>query len=51
VKEGAEKDEIIRKLHEHRIEKVLVVDDKFQLRGLVTFKDIQKASTSPCLQG
>ncbi|HSJ47804.1 MAG TPA: IMP dehydrogenase [Gammaproteobacteria bacterium] len=47
VKEGAEKDEIIRLLHEHRIEKVLVVDDKFQLRGLVTVKDIQKASDKP----
>jgi IMP dehydrogenase len=47
VKEGAEKDEIIRLLHEHRIEKVLVVDDQFQLRGLVTVKDIQKASDKP----
>ena len=47
VKEGAEKDEIIRLLHEHRIEKVLVVDDRFQLRGLVTVKDIQKASDKP----
>jgi IMP dehydrogenase len=33
VREGAEKDEIVRLLHKHRIEKVLVVDDKFQLRG------------------
>ena len=47
VREGAEKDEIIRLLHEHRIEKVLVVDDRFQLRGLVTVKDIQKASDKP----
>jgi len=47
VKEGAERDEILRLLHEHRIEKVLVVNDKFQLRGLVTVKDIQKAEQFP----
>lgn len=47
VREGAEKDEIQALLHEHRIEKVLVVNDKFQLRGLVTVKDIQKATEYP----
>ncbi len=47
VKEGAEKKEILSLLHENRIEKVLVVDDKFHLRGLVTVKDIQKASEYP----
>ena len=47
VKEGAEKDEILKLLHEHRIEKLLVVDDKFQLRGMVTVKDIQKAKEFP----
>ncbi|MCK4864594.1 MAG: IMP dehydrogenase [Gammaproteobacteria bacterium] len=47
VKEGAEKKEILSLLHEHRIEKVLVVDDHFHLRGLVTVKDIQKASEYP----
>lgn len=47
VKEGAERDEVIRLLHQHRIEKVLVVDDDFQLRGLITVKDIQKASDKP----
>ena len=47
VKEGAESDEILKLLHENRIEKVLVVDDKFKLRGLVTVKDIQKASEYP----
>jgi IMP dehydrogenase len=47
VKEGAERDEVIKLLHEHRIEKVLVVDDGFQLRGLITVKDIQKASEKP----
>ncbi len=47
VKEGAERDEIQALLHEHRIEKVLVVNDKFQLRGLITVKDIQKATEYP----
>ena len=47
VEEGAETSEITALLHEHRIEKVLVVNDKFQLRGLVTVKDIQKAHEFP----
>ena len=47
VKEGAEKEEVLKLLHEHRIEKVLVVDDRYQLRGLITVKDIQKASDKP----
>jgi IMP dehydrogenase len=47
VKEGAERDEIQKLLHEHRIEKVLVVGDNFELRGLVTVKDIQKARDWP----
>ena len=47
VKEGAERDEVIRLLHQYRIEKVLVVDDNFQLRGMITVKDIQKASDKP----
>ena len=47
VQEGAERDEILKLLHEHRIEKVLVVNDNFQLRGLVTVKDIQKAKENP----
>ena len=47
VKEGAEREEILRLLHEHRIEKVLVVDDQFRLRGLITVKDIQKAKENP----
>lgn len=47
VHEGASRDEVIRLLHEHRIEKVLVVDDDFRLRGLITVKDIQKASDKP----
>jgi IMP dehydrogenase len=47
VKEGATRDEIQKLLHEHRIEKVLVVDEKFGLKGLVTVKDIQKSSEFP----
>jgi IMP dehydrogenase len=47
VREGANKGEIVAKLHEHRIEKLLVVNGGFQLRGLITVKDIQKASEFP----
>ena len=47
VKEGATRDEIQKLLHQHRIEKVLVVDDRFGLRGQVTVKDIQKSSEYP----
>ena len=47
VKEGAGEDEIIGLLHKHRIEKVLVVNDAFELRGLITVKDIQKAHDNP----
>lgn len=47
VKEGASKEEIQSLLHEHRIEKVLVVDDAFNLKGLVTVKDIQKSTDHP----
>jgi len=47
VNEGAENEEIIALLHKHRIEKILVVDKKFQLRGLVTVKDIQKSLEFP----
>ncbi len=47
VKEGASDEEIIGLLHKHRIEKVLVVNDDFELRGLITVKDIQKAQDNP----
>jgi IMP dehydrogenase len=47
VKEGAGEDEVLALLHKHRIEKVLVVDDAFRLRGLITVKDIQKARDNP----
>jgi len=47
VKEGASKEKIISLLHKHRIEKILVVNDDFHLRGMVTVKDIQKATDKP----
>jgi IMP dehydrogenase len=47
VKEGATREEILKLLHQHRIEKLLVVDEKFGLKGLVTVKDIQKSSEYP----
>ena len=47
VKEGANKDEIIHLLHKHRIEKLLVVNENFQLRGMITVKDIQKSTDFP----
>jgi IMP dehydrogenase len=47
VNEGAAEDEVLALLHKHRIEKVLVVDDAFRLRGLITVKDIQKARDNP----
>jgi IMP dehydrogenase len=47
VLEDASKDEIKELLHKHRIEKILVVNDKFQLAGLITVKDMQKASEYP----
>ena len=47
VKEGASREEVITLLHKHRIEKVLVVNDKFQLRGMITVKDIQKSAEFP----
>ena len=47
VKEGASDDEVMALLHRHRIEKVLVVNDDFQLKGLITVKDIQKKTDNP----
>ncbi|MEQ6342329.1 MAG: IMP dehydrogenase [Gammaproteobacteria bacterium] len=47
VREGAGRDEVVALLHKHRIEKILVVNDRFQLRGMITVKDIQKAKEKP----
>jgi IMP dehydrogenase len=47
VEENASKEEVRALLHKHRIEKVLVVNNKFQLAGLITVKDMQKALEFP----
>jgi IMP dehydrogenase len=47
VGENASREEVLLKLHKHRIEKVPVVDAKGQLRGMITVKDIQKARDYP----
>ena len=47
VLEGAGKAEVMSLLHKHRIEKVLVVNEHFALRGLITAKDFQKATDYP----
>lgn len=47
VQENTDKDTVLSLLHEHRIEKVLVVDKQFHLQGMVTVKDIQKSSDNP----
>ena len=47
VREGASREEVRSLLHKHRIEKLLVVNDAFYLRGLITVKDIQKAKENP----
>ena len=47
VKEGAALDEAKKLMHQHRVERVLVVDDAFRLCGLMTVKDIIKAGEHP----
>jgi IMP dehydrogenase len=47
VKEGASLEEATALLHKYRLERVLVVNDAFELKGLVTVKDIQKATEHP----
>jgi len=47
VVEGADEEEVVSLLHQHRIEKVLVVGDNFELRGMITAKDFQKAKDFP----
>ena len=47
AKPGIGLDEAKETLHRHRIEKLLVVDDKFQLKGLITVKDIEKKTQYP----
>ena len=47
VKEGADSEEVKDLLHKHKIEKILVVNDKFELCGMITMKDIRKAEAFP----
>ena len=47
VKEGAALEEAMRLMHKHRLERVLVVNGEFHLRGLITVKDILKSSEHP----
>jgi IMP dehydrogenase len=47
VKEGVSSEEAMSLLHEHRLERLLVVNDNFELRGLITVKDILKSSEHP----
>jgi IMP dehydrogenase len=47
VRENAPREEVLGLFHRHRIEKVLVVDDQHQLKGMITVKDIQKATERP----
>jgi IMP dehydrogenase len=47
VKEGAGLDEAKALMHKHRLERVLVINENWELRGLMTVKDIQKASDHP----
>ena len=47
VTADANPDEVMDLMHEHRIEKILVVDDAFRLTGLITVKDFQKAKSKP----
>ena len=47
VKEGASAETVKELLHRHRIEKILVVNDNFDLRGMITVKDFSKSETFP----
>lgn len=47
VNEKASKEEVMRLLHQHRLERLLVIDNNDQLKGLITVKDIQKSSDHP----
>jgi IMP dehydrogenase len=47
VQEGASKEEVMKLLHQHRLERLLVIDKQDHLKGLITVKDIQKSSDHP----
>ena len=47
VHEKASREEVMKKLHDYRIERLLVVDDDFNLKGMITVKDMMKSSEHP----
>lgn len=47
VRDGASREEAMQLMHKHRLERVLVVDEEFRLKGLVTVKDILKETENP----
>lgn len=47
VKEKVKRDEVLELLHEHRLERLLVVNDDFKLKGMITVKDMEKSSEHP----
>src|SRR4051812_10473376 len=47
VREGSSREDAVKLMHQHRLERVLMVDDEFHLKGLVTVKDILKESEHP----
>ena len=47
VREGTTREQAMQLLHKHRLERVLVINDAFELKGLITVKDIQKSSEHP----
>lgn len=47
VREGASREEIMGLLHKHRLERLLVIGENYELKGLITVKDIQKSSDHP----
>ncbi|MDG4812183.1 IMP dehydrogenase [Hydrogenovibrio sp. 3SP14C1] len=47
VKEKVKREQVLELLHEHRLERLLVVDDNFKLKGMITVKDMEKSSEHP----
>lgn len=47
VKEGASRDDVMKLFRQHRVEKILIVNDAFELRGMYTVKDILKSQSKP----
>src|SRR5919198_4893078 len=47
VREGASREEAMKLMHQHRLERVLVIDDAFRLKGLITVKDIMRETKTP----